>query len=163
MVDLSLKVENKAWGTYKSEKPNEVKKIKSNHNVFSVFDYNPDNDRYKIDNDEVNIRNVAEILQPRKRKRSDERNQQLRKDVDNEEDRRELYYLNEQVNNILINYDDNPIITTKVKVSETLVEPKLNDENVDMTVERQIAEPIIINNIDDKILGEEHNVIKKLK
>ena len=28
MVDLSLKVENKAWGTYKSEKPNEVKKDK---------------------------------------------------------------------------------------------------------------------------------------
>ena len=44
-----------------------------------------------------------------------------------------------------------------------MVEPKLNDENVDMTVERQIAEPIIINNIDDKILAEEHNVIKKIK
>ena len=66
----------------------------------------------------MNIINVAEILQPRKRKRSDEQNQQLRKDVDNEEDRR------------------NPIITIQVKVSETLVEPKLNDENVDMTVER---------------------------
>ena len=83
MLELSLKVEKKAWGTYKSEQTKEVKKRKiNNDNVFSAVDYNSDDDRYKMEKDEeVNIRNVAEILLPKRRKTLDEQNQQLRKDA----------------------------------------------------------------------------------
>lgn len=43
MLELSLKVENKAWGTYKSEQTKEVKKRKiNNENVFSAVYYNSD-------------------------------------------------------------------------------------------------------------------------